>query len=262
MGFFNRVKSFFGKKGEEKKLELKTEIDVKPVIEENVIIKKGGIFEEKLAKEEKLGEELIEEKNLGKVGLIDEGKKIEVEEKKVERIEQLKKIEGKSLIKKGKKVEEKGLKEKAGLIEKKKKAEIGLVEKEKKPMKEKKQKAEKKLKIETESIVENIGGVDFIFCPESLKKFKEEFCESGWEIDYDINDLYIIRKKGNKMDYFHRWLKLEEIEDFIREKNCDEEGVIVHHSNLIRRDNRLTNLKVMGIGEYNSLSKKMSKYKE
>ena len=248
MGFFNRVKELFGKKGEEKKLELKEEVQVKPAIEENDIIEKDEILEEKLGG-----------------GLIDERKKIKVVGKKREEVgltEEVKKIEGKSLIKKRKKVEGKGLKENAGLIEKEKKAEIGLVEKEKKPTKEKKQKAEKKLKIEIESIVENIGGVDFIFCLESLKKFKEEFCESGWEIDYDINDLYIIRKKGNKMDYFHRWLKLEEIEDFIREKNCDKEGVIVHHSNLIRRDNRLTNLKVMGIGEYNSLSKKMSKYKE
>lgn len=126
------------------------------------------------------------------------------------------------------------------------------------------QKLKKQERIDEYFITKNINGLNFVFCKESYKRFKEEFNMPGWEVDYDISSIknkgYLLRRNKDKTQYFHRWLMQDEIDNFVNKRKCDESNVEVHHRGIndlhSRRDNRLCNLKVMSVVEHEELHKK------
>lgn len=123
-------------------------------------------------------------------------------------------------------------------------------------------KKRKEFQKEGNKYILNVLGLDFIFCPYSWKKFNEEFKSNGWEIDYDINEGYILRRSVSKKEYFHIWLMEEKIEEFLDRRRCTRDNVEVHHRNHCRRDNSLNNLVVLSKVEHKEHHKKEKAFKK
>lgn len=108
----------------------------------------------------------------------------------------------------------------------------------------------KEFYLDGNEIILPVLGLKFIFCKKSWKKFNEEFKSPLWEIDYDANEGYILRKSGSAKEYFHIWLMNDKIEDFLDKRRCTKDNVQVHHRNHNRRDNSLNNLAVLSKVEH------------
>ena len=111
-------------------------------------------------------------------------------------------------------------------------------------------------------IVKNIVGINFTFDKESYDLFLKEFSnELEYEISYDDVGCYLIRKKDKGyFEYFHRWLMMEEIEDFAKKKCLSTRNVIVHHKNHEHTDNRRANFILMTKKEHHDYHKKEKAY--
>ena len=73
-------------------------------------------------------------------------------------------------------------------------------------------------RIEGDQIIKNILGINFYFCEESYKKFVNEFASAGLDTEYDDYECYLIRRKGDYVESFHRWLMNNKLEEMAREK--------------------------------------------
>lgn len=84
-------------------------------------------------------------------------------------------------------------------------------------------------------------GKKFLFCEEGFERFQEDFLN---EEDYIlvVDEGYLARKNREQdyIQYFHRWLMREDIEDFLV-----NDEVEVHHIDLTTTNNKISNLKPM-----------------
>lgn len=116
----------------------------------------------------------------------------------------------------------------------------------------------------TNRIVKHILGINFVFDKNSYKLFSEEFAnEGGWEISYDDQGCYLVRRKKNGyFEYFHRWLMKDEIEKFAKKMNLLTRDVIVHHRNHQHTDNRVNNLALVTREDHHTYHRKERAYEK
>jgi hypothetical protein len=116
-------------------------------------------------------------------------------------------------------------------------------------------------RIEGDQIIKNILGINFYFCEESYKKFVNEFASAGLDTEYDDYECYLIRRKGDYVESFHRWLMNNKLEEMAIERKCSTNDLEVHHKNGNHKDNRLCNLVVVSKVEHREHHKKEKAYR-